>query len=172
MLDGVLIFILVGTGVLDARRGTMLASFDLAGAILGFKAATFWYSGFGIFLNKSMGFSPVSATIAAALLIFLLVFFVFFGIGYVAHGLTLLTLGDPFESIVGSIFGVFASGTFLRLVLVLVMSFTQNPQGACTSGICDAVKDSYVGYEIYTLTTYNDIMKMLDPLRNPGEIYF
>lgn len=166
MLDGFLIFLLIGVGVLDARRGTMLASFDLAGSVFGFKAAKFWYSGVGMFLNKSMGFSPVGATITAAVLIFIFVFFVFFGIGYVVHGLTLLTLGDPFEGMVGFIFGAFASGTFLRFLLILAMSFTQS------QGMRDAVTESYIGNELYTLSTYNDIMGQLEPLRNPGEIYF
>lgn len=171
MLDALLIFVLVLVGVLEMRRGTMLASFDLTGSIFGFSAAQFWYMGFGMFLKNTLGLSPAASTITAALLIWLFVFFIFFGIGFVAHGMTLLTLGDPFESIVGFIFGAFASGTLLRFILILVMSFTQTPQGVCTSSMCEAVKDSWLGNELYTLSTYNYYMQQLEPLRNPGEIY-
>ncbi len=165
MLDALLIFVLVLAGVLEMRRGTMLASFDLTGSIFGFSAAQFWYMGFGIFLKNALGLSPTASTIMAALLIWLFVFFIFFGIGFVVHGMTLLTLGDPFESIVGFIFGALSSGTLLRFILILVMSFTQN------QGIKDAITDSWIGNELYTLSTYNYYMQQLEPLRNPGEIY-
>lgn len=166
MLDGILIFVLIGAGVLDSRRGSMLAAFDMTGGILGFKAAFFWYGGFSLFLQKSLGFSPVRATEFAAVLLFLIVFLAFFAMGYVAHGLTLMTLGDPFESIIGGLFGAFAAGTFLRLVLILTMSISQS------QGVKDAVTNSFIGNELYTLTTYNSLVKGLDPLKNPGPIYF
>lgn len=166
IVDPVCLFLLLGAGALDARRGSMLAAFDMAGAIFGFKAAQFWYVGFGAFLNKSVGLSPVRATEVAVILIFVLVFLAFFGIGYVAHGLTLISLGDPFEGIIGGLFGAFTAGTFLRLVLILTMNLTQS------QGVRDAITNSFIGNELYTMNLYNNVVTGLDPLKNPGPIYF
>lgn len=167
MIDIPVILFMVGIAVLEVKRGFFRSIVDMFGAILALKAASAWHTPFAQFLANKLSFSPFWADLIGTIFIFLFVGGVIFALGVIFHAMTLLSIGDPFEQILPLIFSLICSGTIVRFILLVILSFTAN------EAVQAFIHNSWlgVGEQLVSLSYYQWVMEKLEPLMHPGPIY-
>lgn len=164
-LDVVLIVIIGVITYFEAKRGFLRSLVDMVGTIMAFKLTIFLYPKTTLWLVKTLHFSGNIATVISCIFLFFGISCFFFIIGAAVYSITLLTLAPVFEEIFAAVCAFVSSCTILRFVLILTVSITTN------KAIKAAIDNSLFAEQLLTLSWYHFIMKKLEPLTNPGEIY-
>lgn len=147
----------------EVRRGFFCSFTDFCGMMLGLRVfysawpwLTKWFYGLGL--------SKQAAFVLGSLTSFLPIVILMITAGWVVHNMTLISLGDVFEQILATVAALSAFLVLARFGLIVL-------GGLGNKAIQEAILNSLIGRELYTLETVRYFLQKLEPLTNPGEIY-